>query len=249
MTSTYGVSPILKRNKQPLAVRTWGGNLTLSVPPHLLSKNKMFHLLCSQAPLILPKITSKSQWLCQCLMSWDCFWSLTMSSIPVPSLHLVFSVSGLMIFSKLAEKQVSISPSPWSEHCFHQEGKIYEGGERASITMWIIHLCHLFRNIVRFQPPVCPPVSQRAAAPGSLGRGSAHRRTSAAPIVKLPIGLRLLQRQESELLQANSLIHFNQVQYRCDLRISREVYNSSLHALMSVFVKEREDGLYCNKNG
>lgn len=176
-------------------------------------------------------------------------FSHSVPNIPMPSLRLVFSLSGVMILTKLGEKHVSISPSPWSEQCFHQKGKIYEGGEGASITMWIIHLCHLFRNIVRFQPPVCPLVSQRAAAPGGLGRGSAHRRTSAAPIVKLPIGLGLLQRQESELLQANSLIHFNQVQYRCDLRISREVYNSSLHALMSVFVKEREDGLYCNKNG
>lgn len=71
MTPTYGVSPILKRNKQPLAASTWGRNLTLSLLLHLFSKNEMFHLLCSQAPLIPPKITSRSQWLCQCLISWD----------------------------------------------------------------------------------------------------------------------------------------------------------------------------------
>lgn len=71
MTSTYGASPILKRNKQPLAASTWGRNLTPSLLLHLFSKNEMFHLLCSQAPLILLKITSRSHWLCQCLISGD----------------------------------------------------------------------------------------------------------------------------------------------------------------------------------
>ncbi len=63
MTPTYGVSTILKRNKQPLAASIWGRNLTLSLLLHLFSKNKMLHLLCSQAPLIPPKIPPRSQWL------------------------------------------------------------------------------------------------------------------------------------------------------------------------------------------
>lgn len=110
MTSTYGVSPILKRNKQPLAARTWGRNLTPSLPPHLLSKSEMFHLLCGQAPLILPKITSKSQWLCRCLMSWDCFRT---SSLTHPRAVITFSVFsfrsyGYLLLSQFSRDHISL---------------------------------------------------------------------------------------------------------------------------------------------
>lgn len=104
--------------------------------------------------------------------------------------------------------------------------------------MWIIHLCHLFRNTAQIQPPVCPPSA-------STQQLQALWQTDiCSSVCEAANRTEVLQRQESQWLQANSLIHFNQVQCRCDLRIMRAVYNSSLHALRGLFdecVYQREE--------
>lgn len=224
MTSTYGASPILKRNKQPLAASTWGRNLTLSLLLHLFSKNEMFHLLCSQAPLIPPKITSRSQWLCQWLISWD---YLSTCYILVPSLLFEFSDARWSLLNW--ERSRYHSPSPWSAIVSIRRGRFMKEERGASITMWIIHLCHLFRNIAQIQPPVCLPSASAQQLQALWQTDICSSDCEAANRTEV------LQRQESQWLQANSLIHFNQVQYHCDLRIMRVVYNSSLHALRALF--------------
>lgn len=224
MTSTYGASPILKRNKQPLAASTWGRNLTLSLLLHLFSKNEMFHLLCSQAPLIPPKITSRSQWLCQWLISWD---YLSTCNILVLSLLSEFSHARWSLLNW--ERSRYHSPSPWSAIVSITRGRFMKEERGASITMWIIHLCHLFRNIAQIQPPVCPPSASTQQLQALWQTDICSSDCEAANRTEV------LQRQESQWLQANFLIHFNQVQYHCDLRIMRAVYNSSLYALRGLF--------------
>lgn len=227
--------PFKKRNKQPLASSIWGRNLTLSLLLHLFSKNEIFHLLCSQAPLIPPKITSRSPWLCQCLISWD---YQCMLNILVLSHLSEFSDARWSLLNW--EKSRYHSPSPWSDIVSTRRGRFMKEEKGASITMWIIHLCHLFRNIAQIQPPVCPPSASTPQLQALWQTDICSSDCEAANRTEV------LQRQESQWLQANSLIHFNQVECRCDLRIMSVVYNSSLCALRGLFDERvyQGEGLY-----
>lgn len=130
-----------------------------------------------------------------------------------------------MVFVKLGVKH----PLSLICNCFHQERKIYEGGEGAFITMWIIHLI------------ICSEILRRSnllsVLPQPVRRSSRHfdKTDICSSDCEAANRAEVLERQGTQWLQAYSLIHFNQVQCRCDLRIMSAVYNSSLRALRGLF--------------